>query len=145
MGIDRTLSNKIRALRHGGSSILVAECFKLAAKLEDKIARLLAILDVMDGDEAADTLLQEMGRISEDYYCAGWLTSLEFDLWRMVQGGDTGYGFGRLSPHEVDKLRWLSEQCGGWWIWDEQMGARFVTLKEWESMYKSHEEAKWKE
>ena len=46
-----------------------------------------------------------MRRLSEDYYCAGWLVGLEDHLWAMVQGGDRHFGVGEVTVEEVARLR----------------------------------------
>ena len=72
-----------------------------------------------------------MRRLSEDYYCAGWLVGLEDHLWAMVQGGDRHFGVGEVTVEEVARLRELSERAGGWWAWRVGEGARFVPMAEW--------------
>jgi hypothetical protein len=39
-------------------------------------------------------LLEElMSQISEEGFSAGWMKNLEFDLWRIINGGDRRYGW----------------------------------------------------
>ena len=42
---------------------------------------------------ARDALLRIMRDISEDCWCAGWLTDLEFTLWNAVTTGKMGSGW----------------------------------------------------
>jgi len=115
--------------------------FALLDDWADCAVRLEAEVAFLKKETAAQALLAEMERISEDYYAAGWHILLEFYLWTMVQGGDARGGFGALLPEEIDKLRCLSEQCGGWWIWDEEeQGERFLGLDEWKAMYEARED-----
>lgn len=78
------------------------------------------------------TLYDLMSAVSEDYWFAGWLSSLEYDLWRMVEGGERSYGIGVVTEHEVSELRRLSAEAGGWFKWSDDAGdAVFVPLNEW--------------
>lgn len=85
---------------------------------------------------AATALLTLMHDISEDCWCAGWMSSLEFTLWDVVQGGDRNVGMFPLSEERVECLRWLAEQAGGWWIWDN--GEKFIPTAEWLPMYEAN-------
>lgn len=85
--------------------------------------------------KAAKQLEQLMREISEDYYCAGWLTGLETMLWDAVHSTSleedrANFEVGFPSQDELELLRKLSEQASGWWTW-----RRFVTLDEWEAIY----------
>ncbi len=81
--------------------------------------------------DAATLLLRLMEDISEEYYCAGWMGGLEYDLWAMVNGGLREYGMGTVSETEVGELKRLSEAAGGWWKWHDQFEALFTPLNEW--------------
>ena len=76
-----------------------------------------------------NALRDRMSNISEDCYCAGWMSGLEYDLWKMVRGGDRSYGMCRVSDDDVEQLRVLSEMAGGW-----HDGARFIPIDEWLEM-----------
>jgi hypothetical protein len=64
----------------------------------------------------AGLLRKLMSGISEDYWCAGWLSGLEYTLWDAV----TGKRKNVCSSEEIEQLKYLSEKSGGWIIWDEQ-------------------------
>ncbi|MBI2091343.1 MAG: hypothetical protein HYT78_21825 [Deltaproteobacteria bacterium] len=89
----------------------------------------------MDEEKITAGLLRKvMSGISEDYWCAGWLHDLEYVLWDAVIGKRKGI----CSPEEVEQLKYLSEKCGGWVIWDEQVkDERFVPMKEWLRLYEA--------
>ena len=71
----------------------------------------------MDEQSITAGLLERlMSAISEEYWCAGWMHNLEYTLWDVV----TGRRAGICSPEEIEQLKYLSEKCGGWIIWDEQ-------------------------
>lgn len=80
--------------------------------------------------------------ISEDFWCAGWLIDVEYDLFAMICGDrDRDYGFGKVSHAELDHLDELSHQIGGWIYWsDADDGETFIPMNEWETMYE-----KWKQ
>ncbi len=85
---------------------------------------------------AKDVLRDLMRDISEDHWAAGWLSGLEFSLWRMVENGSRTFGMGIVPQYKVDALKKLSDECGGWWIWrDGADGEEFVTLAEFLPLY----------
>jgi hypothetical protein len=108
---------------------------RMEAERPEREAREKRVADALDRAKdrnAALTLQQLMSDISEEYYCAGWLHGLEFDLWAMLQGSSLRFGLGEVSKDEVSQLRALSEQSGGWWRWDAKDGEIFVTTDEWQ-------------
>jgi hypothetical protein len=85
-----------------------------------------------DAEEAAQLgLLGLMTGISEEGWCAGWLSNLEFDLWQACHGGPTGYGHHIVTPRQAQLLKLLSEAAGGWWVYEMDQGAVFLPLEEW--------------
>ncbi|HEV2719660.1 MAG TPA: hypothetical protein VG323_06550 [Thermoanaerobaculia bacterium] len=80
-------------------------------------------------------LARLMSEISEDAYCAGWLSGLEYELWQIVIDGHGQFGFGALSETDIQDLRELSDACGGWIIYDGERQQTFVPLAEWQSMF----------
>lgn len=83
--------------------------------------------------EDANALEQAMCDISEDCYCAGWLNSLEFDLWTFCLNGPGDYGMGKVEQDDIDRLKKWSGRAGGWWQYQ-----RFVPLAEWQQIYAAH-------
>jgi hypothetical protein len=80
----------------------------------------------------AALLVKVMSGISEESWCAGWMRNLEYMLWDVV----TGRREGICSPDEIEQLKYLSEKCGGWIIWDEQAkGKRFIPMPDWLRLY----------
>jgi hypothetical protein len=83
--------------------------------------------------EAAKELAEEISRISEDTYCAGWLSGIEFMLWDVVKlcdvVKDSRLESLYVSQDSVRKLRELNQKSGGWWYWDKFRV--FVTNEEW--------------
>lgn len=72
--------------------------------------------------QIAQLLLLEMQDWSEEHWAAGWLSGLEYTLWR--------------DRSENARFRKMGKSCGGWWIYDR--GPKFVLLPEWAEMF-----AKW--
>jgi hypothetical protein len=89
----------------------------------------------MDEQSITAGLLEKlMSAISEDYWCAGWMHGLEYTLWDVITGRRTGV----CSAEEIEQLKYLSEKCGGWIIWDDQSrGEKFVPMQEWLRLYKA--------
>lgn len=84
----------------------------------------------------AQSLRDLMSKISEDYYCAGWLCDLEYSLWGIIKGdANTEFGFSNVADYEIEALKKLSENCGGWWYFGDGMGELFISTEKWEIMY----------
>ena len=82
----------------------------------------------------AGLLKKLMSAISEERWCAGWMYDLEYRLWEAVTGERTGV----CSLEEIEQLKYLSEKCGGWIVWDEQSkGEKFVPVQEWLRLYEA--------
>ena len=88
--------------------------------------------------EPKEQLYLEICEISESGYCAGWARDVEFFLWQVVLiGSETEFGVKTITAQEITRLRSLSGQSGGWWHWSkEKNNAVFVTLDEWQEIYK---------
>jgi len=82
----------------------------------------------------AGLLINVMSAISEERWCAGWMQNLEYVLWDAVIGRREDI----CSPEEIEQLKYLSEKCGGWIVWDEQAkGERFVPMQDWVRLYEA--------
>ncbi len=67
----------------------------------------------MDKQQITTGLLRKvMSSISEEYWCAGWLSGLEYILWDALTGRKKDI----CGPEEIAELKYLSEKCGGWII-----------------------------
>jgi hypothetical protein len=90
-------------------------------------------------------LLDRMEEISEDFWAAGWMGGLEYDLWAIAQEGGGPYGMGVISPECAAELRQLSEDAGGWWVWNKDATdprlRLFLTPEEW-AVDRAEEEAR---
>lgn len=69
----------------------------------------------------SDALEALMSDISEDCYCAGWMTGTETTLYGIVfQGSDRHWGMGRVDPDDIVELRRLAEADGVWVKWPDE-------------------------
>lgn len=98
-----------------------------------KALRDAALAQANDKD-AAQMLCDLMSDISERYWCAGWLNGLEYRLWEALKNQDMTDECFSLKGYEVVELRRLHEKCGGWWVYDNEIGEKFVTTEEWLGM-----------
>jgi len=77
-----------------------------------------------------------MSDLSEDYWCAGWLIDLEFELWEGVAGGKTS-----ITKAEIAQLRYLSDRCDGWIVFhNEPPYRRYIRLADWAREYEAWRE-----
>ncbi len=83
----------------------------------------------------AKKLMSYMSNLSEEAYCAGWIEGLEYALWKAVLEGSYNYGRLSITDEHTVKLKELSENCGGWIVFDDVEGETFVSLDQWQSMY----------
>ena len=85
---------------------------------------------------AAIDLRLAMSAISEDCYCAGWLISLEYQLWSAVMNGPVEAGCWNVTQSDIDRLRLLARRCGGWIVWDEtQLNEAWLPIENWLRQY----------
>jgi hypothetical protein len=92
-----------------------------------------------DAEGAALGLLGLMTGLSEEYWCAGWMSGLEHSLWGVESG--TRFGMGTITDRQAELLRLLSDECDGWWYWHdadpvELSGPKFIRRAEWEAKCK---------
>jgi hypothetical protein len=78
-------------------------------------------------------LARVMGDLSEEYFCAGWLTDCEYALWADLTGQDVaGVQCWNISDEEKKELRLAHEMAGGWIVWsDEDGGRKFLSDEDW--------------
>jgi hypothetical protein len=89
----------------------------------------------------AEDLEMYMSYLSENAYCAGWMYDLEYLLWSAVVEGSRRFGAIELGERECARLRRFSTACGGWIIWDESEGEKWVPLDVWEERYRAWKSA----
>lgn len=86
--------------------------------------------------KAAERLLAiKMSAISEYCYCATWLDGLEYSLWSFVQEGPRNWGQREVTQNDIEELKFLSDICGGWIIWEAGQGETYVDIETWRGLY----------
>jgi ribosomal protein S18 acetylase RimI-like enzyme len=91
---------------------------------------------------AQSELAELMSDISEDQYCAGWLTGLEYDLWALLQSSDAERvgAFSSTHPRDIRRLRELSAVTNGWIVWADHADPdlQHMPLEQWEAHYSAY-------
>lgn len=94
-----------------------------------------------------------MSDISEECYCAGWMSQNEYTLWEMVVDpkAERRYGMGTVTDEQIADLVAISTEVGGWIRWRdddddknlpaEDWGPVFTPMAEWLSMYERQKAA----
>jgi hypothetical protein len=88
-------------------------------------------------------LLDEMEELSEDAYAASWMSGIEFEAWRLVEGlGSSRYGMVDPSAEQLGRIRTLRDTLKLWpfgygdkreWLTLDAFSPRFA---EWYREYK---------
>lgn len=92
---------------------------------------------------AALELLDIMEYFSEKCYCAGWQIDWEYLLQDKINQNKTHAKI-RVGTEILDrslfvKLEELSQQAGGWWIWDRKyLEVVFIPSSDWLHKYETH-------
>lgn len=76
-------------------------------------------------------LYRKMSDISEEHWCAGWTIGNEFSLWDILQARGGEYGALAVEAGDIETLRVFSEKAGGWIVWDDEEGPRFMLMADW--------------
>ena len=88
----------------------------------------------MNDAQVRQLLLAGFEKISEEAYCAGWMTGLEQGLWDLATGDATGYGRLDLEDHGdlVAALHALAVEHHVWLRWSEEAdGPALIPLDTW--------------
>lgn len=80
-------------------------------------------------------LHEVMSSMSELAWSAGWMRGLEYELWKATRSPAYKVGRLQLSSTRCDRLRQLSEKCGGWIAFDDQYEEIFVPESQWLTRY----------
>jgi hypothetical protein len=88
---------------------------------------------VMPTPEAA-ALARLISDISEDYYCAYWMSGCEYGIWKALTqwratGAATWAGFN--VSQKMPALDEAQRTAGGWVWWPEDDGERFIADRDW--------------
>jgi hypothetical protein len=90
---------------------------------------------LLELEPKARALADYMSDLSEEAYAAGWMDGLEFDLWEAVVSGPRKYGFLDITPHHIARLRELSQEAGGWIVFDDADEETLLPLSDWEKRF----------
>ena len=85
----------------------------------------------------ARLLYEKMSAISEDMWCAGWLSGNEYALWRILHSDSHEYGLGLVAYADLEELRVLSEHANGW-IWTGrgmEHTPQLVPFAQWHALF----------
>ncbi len=93
-------------------------------------------------NDEAKALMDYMSDLSEEGYYAGWMGNLEYDLWQAVIEGPRKYGHAIIEKETIEKLKDLSNKCGGWIVFDDVEEEIFVPLQQWLKVYEGEKTKK---
>ena len=82
-------------------------------------------------------LAKYMSSISEKGFSAAWLEGLEFDLWKIVIGGNRQYGRYELTETDINHIKLLSQQCQSWIVFDAFNEETAIELSKWHELYEA--------
>ncbi|OWQ91445.1 hypothetical protein CDN99_09840 [Roseateles aquatilis] len=86
----------------------------------------------MDGLTSDQRALAEcICEISERRYRAGWMLGIEAEVWHDLVGAQGGTYRRGLSSEEFQRLKTLSDRCGGWIALDHEGDCGFVAMEDW--------------
>lgn len=91
---------------------------------------------LLDGNDEGSLAFQSalanlISNLSEDYWCAGWLSDCEHTLWdAATRSGDFEWGMGIVPRRSLDTLIGLANESGCWVQWKDG-GVQAVSLSEW--------------
>ncbi|WP_445626643.1 hypothetical protein [Nostoc sp. DSM 114167] len=82
-------------------------------------------------EDPKEFLRQMMSSFSERMWSAGWLSGLEFILWKKVRECSDD-----LTLREIADFNFYAGLAGGWWMWDKNQKCEvFVDLSRWLKIY----------
>ena len=87
----------------------------------------------MENNPEARLLARLVSDLSEDYWCAGWLSECEYALWADVTGTEVlGHKGWSISQADKEELQIAQKLADGWVIWlEEDADPKFLTLTAW--------------
>lgn len=91
---------------------------------------------------AAASLAFLMSELSEEHYCASWLSDCEHELWGMLTEPNRAHrwGMGEIESASLRELQRLSDACGGWIRWRSAGGGEwFIPIAEWTERHAAYE------
>jgi len=92
-----------------------------------------AVLKDLNPDQLS--LAEYMSELSEETYYAGWMEGIEYLLWQVALGEFSDYGHATFTTEHANRLRHLSEACGGWIIFDDEREEVWISDAEWKRRF----------
>ena len=127
------IAEHLAGWEHLTMRVAVARLSSTAA-LEAEIAFLKQRLESADAElqqHRLSQLVTLMSDISEDCWCAGWISGNERALFRMAfMDGPRRYGMSEVREEDVARLRELAEQTGQWFYYDDLEGQKPISLEQ---------------
>lgn len=87
-------------------------------------------------------LAQYMSELSEEAFCAHWMTDLEYNLWEAVVGLRRKYGRITISHAKKQKLRALCDDCEGWIVFENDVGETWLPVEAWQQRFNGWQQDK---
>lgn len=111
-------------------------------RIEVAIARQIDYQNFYTQSQLQRLLLNYISELSEEYYCAGWLDSIEFQLWDLLQQNyediiKVDFWRKRVDKEELQDMRFLAQTTNCWAIWDEEKEEMTIPLDQWIPKYES--------
>jgi hypothetical protein len=82
-------------------------------------------------------LAELMSQISEAGFSTGWMDGLEFELWKILNGGNKKYGRYSITQEDLDQLQSLASKCGCWIVFDDENEETAVDLENWKRIFEN--------
>lgn len=89
-------------------------------------------------------LLSLMRKVSREYFFAGWMIGLEYELWRAVlRYPQSSEGLLRfIEEEDIAELKDLAEELQEWAHWGEgEVREKLIPLADWQRIFADHEMA----
>lgn len=87
-------------------------------------------------NESQKKLAEYMSEISERCWNSGWVSNLEFILYKTIKKGPTDYGHDSIYIDDIKILVVLLSIIDGWIYFDESTEETYISIKDWEIKYK---------
>ncbi|HQR45124.1 MAG TPA: hypothetical protein PLB02_03835 [Thermoanaerobaculia bacterium] len=78
-------------------------------------------------------LADYMSKLSEEAYGASWMAGLEYALWELLAGERNEYGRLVFTDQHRTRIRQLSDDCGGWIVFDDETEETWLEVGDWQA------------
>ena len=89
-------------------------------------------------NEKQNLITNLISEISEDIYCAGWYSNIEFELWNWINDEMTipKYFNQRVIKEDLIELQMLSGKLQLWAYWHDEDEEKSIGITEWKELFK---------